>query len=116
MAYTSSLLSFILENLSKTVVFTGSQIPMSELRNDAVDNLLGALLIAGTYLIPEVVLYFHHKLLRGNRASKTSTNQMEAFSSYNFEPLGKYNVTLDMNWDKVLSPQCGHIELCSELE
>lgn len=72
MAYTSSYLSFMLENLNKTVVITGSQIPIAELRNDATDNLLGALLIAGPYLIPEVVIFFGNRLLRGNRATKES--------------------------------------------
>lgn len=73
MAYTASVLSFMLENLSKTVVLTGSQIPIAELRNDAVDNLLGALLVAGPYLIPEVVIFFGNRLLRGNRASKEAS-------------------------------------------
>jgi lysophospholipase len=63
----------MLENLSKTVVLTGSQIPIAELRNDAVDNLLGALLVAGPYLIPEVVIFFGNRLLRGNRASKEAS-------------------------------------------
>jgi lysophospholipase len=63
----------MLENLNKTVVITGSQIPISELRNDAVDNLLGALLVAGPYLIPEVVIFFGNRLLRGNRATKESS-------------------------------------------
>ena len=58
MAYTASALSFMLENLKKTVVITGSQIPISELRNDAVDNLLGSLMVAGPLQIPEVVIYF----------------------------------------------------------
>ena len=70
MSYTASILSFMLENLSKTVVLTGSQIPIAELRNDAVDNLLGSLLVAGPYLIPEVVVFFGNRLLRGNRSSK----------------------------------------------
>jgi 60kDa lysophospholipase len=74
MAYTSSALSFMLENLNKTVVITGSQIPITELRNDAVDNLLGALLVAGPYLIPEVVVFFGNRLLRGNRATKMSSS------------------------------------------
>lgn len=73
MAYTSSYLSFMLENLNKTVVITGSQIPIAELRNDAVDNLLGALLVAGPYLIPEVCIFFGNRLLRGNRATKESS-------------------------------------------
>lgn len=74
MAYTSSVLSFMLENLNKSVVLTGSQIPLSELRNDAIDNLLGAMLVAGPYLIPEVCIFFGNKLLRGNRATKASTS------------------------------------------
>jgi lysophospholipase len=102
MAYTSSLLSFVLENLNKTVCITGSQIPLSELRNDAVDNLLGALLVAGQFLIPEVVLYFNHRLLRGNRASKTSSNALAAFNSVNYEPLGTFGVTFDVKWEQVL--------------
>src|SRR5687768_8435821 len=62
MAYTASALSFMLEDLGKPVILTGAQIPLEQLRNDALDNLLGALLIAGRYPIPEVGLYFHHKL------------------------------------------------------
>ena len=58
MAYTASALSFMLENLGKTVILTGSQVPLAEARNDAVDNLLGALTIVGHFIIPEVCLYF----------------------------------------------------------
>lgn len=83
MAYTSSVLSFMLENLNKSVVFTGSQIPITELRNDAVDNLLGALLVAGPYLIPEVCIFFGNKLFRGNRATKEDSLMIEAFNSPN---------------------------------
>lgn len=57
-AYTASSLSFMLENLNKSVILTGSQIPILELKNDAVDNFLGALLIAGQYHIPEVCIFF----------------------------------------------------------
>ena len=102
MAYTSSLLSFVLENLNKTVCVTGSQIPLSELRNDAVDNLLGALLVAGPFLIPEVVLYFNNRLMRGNRASKTSCNALAAFNSVNYDVLGAFGVTFDVRWELVL--------------
>jgi len=70
MSYTASSLSFMLENLNKPVILTGSQIPILELKNDAVDNFLGSLLIAGQYSIPEVVIYFGNKLLRGNRSHK----------------------------------------------
>ena len=101
MAYTSSYLSFMLENLNKSVVITGSQIPIAELRNDATDNLLGALLIAGPYLIPEVVIFFGNRLLRGNRATKESATFIQAFNSPNMEPLARFGVHFDVLWDKV---------------
>lgn len=66
LAYTASALSFMLENLNKTVIITGSQIPILELKNDAVDNLLGSLMVAGHFNIPEVLVFFHNRLLRGN--------------------------------------------------
>lgn len=102
MAYTASVLSFVLENLNKTVVLTGSQIPISELRNDAVDNLLGALLVAGPYLIPEVVLFFGNKLFRGNRCTKEDSYNIEAFNSPNIEPLAKFGVNFEIDWDRIL--------------
>ena len=73
MAYTASTLSFCLENLNKPVIITGSQIPIQELKNDAVNNFLGSLLVAGQYTIPEVMIYFGDKLLRGNRARKVNS-------------------------------------------
>ncbi|TFY57006.1 hypothetical protein EVJ58_g7290 [Rhodofomes roseus] len=87
MSYTSSALSFLLEDLGKTVIVTGAQIPLSQLRNDAVDNLLGALVLAGHYIIPECCLYFNHTLYRGNRVSKFSSYDLNAFASPNFPPL-----------------------------
>jgi lysophospholipase len=69
LAYTSSALSFMLSNLGKPVILTGSQASIFALQSDAVDNLLGSLIIAGTFMIPEVCLFFHHKLFRGNRAT-----------------------------------------------
>ena len=76
MAYTASTLSFMFENLRKTIVITGSQIPISELRSDAVDNLLGSLMVAGPFMIPEVVIYFDNMILRGNRSTKESSNKI----------------------------------------
>ncbi|OSD08334.1 L-asparaginase [Trametes coccinea BRFM310] len=102
MAYTSSALSFMLEDLGKTVVVTGAQIPMSQLRNDAVDNLLGALVIAGHYIIPECCLYFNHTLFRGNRVSKTSSYDLNAFNSPNFPPLVNVGIDIVVNWHDVL--------------
>lgn len=101
LAYTASALSFMLENLNKTVVVTGSQIPILELKNDAVDNLLGSLLVAGHFHIPEVTIFFHNKLIRGNRSTKESTNEMEAFNSPNLAPLGVMGVNFDINWDLI---------------
>lgn len=101
MAYTASTLSFSLENLNKTVCLTGSQLPLAEIRNDSLDNFFGSLLVAGAFLIPEVVLFFHNKLFRGNRASKTSCVNLGAFSSINMEPLAAFDVTLNVKWDLV---------------
>lgn len=101
MAYTASALSFMLENLNKTVIITGSQIPILELRNDAVDNLLGSLMVAGHFNIPEVCIFFNNKLLRGNRTVKESTSEMEAFGTPNLPPLGIMGVNFDIRWDLI---------------
>lgn len=101
MAYTASALSFMLENLNKTVVVTGSQIPLLELKNDAVDNLLGSILVAGHFNIPEVMVFFANKLLRGNRVTKESTIEMTAFNTPNFPPLGVMGVEFDIQWDHI---------------
>lgn len=96
MAYTGAALSFMLENLNKTVVITGSQIPLLELKNDAIDNLLGSLLVAGHFNIPEVMIFFANKLLRGNRVTKESSCEMTAFNSPNFPPLGVMGVEFEI--------------------
>ena len=101
-AYTASSLSFMLENLNKPVILTGSQIPILELKTDAVDNLLGALLIAGQYQIPEVAIFFGNKLLRGNRSTKVSTSKIVAFESPNLGPLGEVGVNFSINWSRLL--------------
>lgn len=87
LAYTSSALSFMLRNLRKPVILTGAQAPMRELQSDAIQNLLGSLVIAGHFMIPEVCLYFNNRLLRGNRATKTSASDFAAFDSPNHPPL-----------------------------
>ena len=101
MAYTASALSFMLGGLGKTVVLTGSQIPLVENRNDALDNLLGALTIAGHFVIPEVGLYFHHKLMRGNRTRKMDASGLDAFQSTNLPPLARVSVGVDVEWHLV---------------
>ena len=104
MAYSAAALSFMLEELGKTVILTGSQIPLCQTRNDAIDNLLGALTIAGHYEIPEVCLYFCNKLLRGNRARKRDASGLDAFESSNFAPLVEVGVDVTVNWDGVRAP------------
>ena len=87
MAYTASALSFMLENLDKPVVLTGSQIPLSEIRSDGLDNLITSIIIAADAKHREVLLYFGGRLLRGNRATKMSADDLIAFDSPNFPHL-----------------------------
>ncbi|XP_077394400.1 60 kDa lysophospholipase isoform X2 [Festucalex cinctus] len=101
MAYTASALSFMCEHLGKPVILTGSQVPIYEMRNDGRDNLLGALLIAGQFVIPEVCLYFYNKLYRGNRVTKVDAGSFNAFASPNLAPLATAEVDVAINWDTV---------------
>ena len=93
MAYTASALAFMLDNLGKPVIVTGSQIPLVEVRNDAVGNLVTALLLA-TAVIPEVCLYFNGRLLRGCRATKVNAVGFDAFHSPNFPTLADVGVDI----------------------
>ena len=104
MAYTASALSFMFQGLTKTVVVTGSQIPISQIRSDAVDNLLGALTVAGHYDLPEVGLFFHGKLLRGNRSRKVDASGLDAFDSPNYPPLVELGIEVNVHWDRVRPP------------
>ncbi|KAF3921456.1 L-asparaginase [Orbilia brochopaga] len=104
LAYTSSALSFMLQNLGKPVILTGSQTPMSELQNDATDNLLGSLLIAGHFMIPEVCLFFNHELYRGNRATKVNATAFAAFQSPNCPPLATVGINTTARWDLITRP------------
>ena len=106
LAYTCSALSFMLQNLGKPVILTGSQAPMFELQNDAADNLLGSLIIAGHFMIPEVCLFFNHNLFRGNRVTKVSASDFAAFSSPNFPPLATISsLKTHVSWDLVYRPR-----------
>lgn len=98
MAYTASALSFMLKGLDKPVIITGSQIPLSEIRSDGRDNLITSLLIAGEGVVREVALYFSGKLLRGNRATKMSADDLVAFASPNFPPLAEVGITVKYNF------------------
>lgn len=96
MAFTASALSFMLENLGKPVIVTGSQIPLAELRSDGQVNLLNALFVAANYPIAEVSLFFNNKLLRGNRSRKVDADGFDAFGSPNFAPLLKAGINIDV--------------------
>jgi lysophospholipase len=115
MAYTASALSFMLEGLAKPVVLTGAQIPLEHLRNDALDNFLGALVIAGHYAIPEVSIYFHHKLLRGNRSTKVDAASLDSFASPNHPPLAEVGVDVAVRWDLVRAPDAARLRVHTNL-
>jgi L-asparaginase len=114
MAYSASALSFLLENLNKPVVFTGSQLPLGTVRTDARENLMTALEIAsakdgaGRPLVPEVCIYFHGLLLRGNRAKKVESVHFDAFQSENYPLLAEAGVTIDYNRSLILPYQGEH--------
>lgn len=108
MSYSASALSFMLENLSKPVIFTGSQLPIGDLRTDAKENLITAVQLASLRkgsraMITEVSLYFEYKLYRGNRTTKFSAEYFEAFISPNFPPLATSGVHLNVD-EKNLRP------------
>ena len=106
MAYTASALSFMFDGLKKPIIFTGSQLPIGTIRTDGKENLITAIEIAaaknknGAPLIQEVAVYFDYQLFRGNRCTKDSAENFEAFRSPNFVPLGVAGVHIVYNEDK----------------
>ena len=110
MSYTSSAISFMFENLQKPIIFTGSQLPIGDLRTDAKENLITSIEIAcanrnGEPVISEVCLYFEYKLYRANRTTKISSEQFEAFTSMNFPPLAESGVHLKFNEHLIYQPK-----------
>ncbi len=102
MSYTASALSFMLEDLSKPVIFTGSQIPIGVLRTDGRENLITAIEIAAARsgdlpVVPEVCIYFQNRLFRANRTTKRSAEHLNAFCSENYPPLAEVGVTISYN-------------------
>ena len=109
MSYTASALSFMLENLSKPVVLTGSQLPIGDLRTDAKENLITSIQVASLRknnraYIREVCLYFEYKLYRGNRTTKINAEHFEAFASMNYPPLAESGVHLKVHDEYLLRP------------
>lgn len=125
MAYSASALSFLLQNLEKPVIFTGSQLPIGMLRTDGKENLITAIEIAaaeshGQPLVPEVCIYFENRLMRGNRTTKLSSEQFNAFSSPNYPDLAETGVHIKYNEKFIRYPglrqklEVGR-ELCTEI-
>lgn len=111
MAYTASALSFSLENLSKPVIITGSQIPLCRVRSDAKDNILCSMIIAGEGVVNEVALFFGGKLYRGNRATKVSADDIAAFDSPNCPPLATAGIDIRYNYSALRKPGSGKLFL-----
>jgi len=111
MAFTASALSFMLEGLAKPVILTGSQLPIGMLRTDGKENLITSIEIAaatrpdGTPRVPEVCVFFHEKLMRGNRVTKSSADEFDAFESFNYPHLATAGVEITYNDDAILSPR-----------
>lgn len=126
MSYTASALSFMLQNLDKPVIFTGSQIPIGVLRTDGKENLITAIEIAaaeinGEVAVPEVCIYFDNNLMRANRTTKYSAHHFNAFRSYNYPNLAVAGIDISYNRDSIrkvdtFAPSLDvHTELCPEV-
>lgn len=107
MAYTASALSFMLENLGKPVILTGSQLPIGTLRTDGKENLITAIEIAaarrtdGSPMVPEVCIFFENELMRGNRTTKINAENFNAFRSFNYPPLATAGIHIKYEYDRI---------------
>ncbi len=109
MSYSASALSFMLENLDKPVIFTGSQLPVSTLRTDGRENIISAIEIAaakekGKAVVPEVCIFFQNSLFRGNRTTKFNTEYFNAFRSENYPLLAETGIEIKFNHKAILRP------------
>ena len=110
MAYTASALSYMLENLTKLVIFTGSQLPIGQLRTDGKENLITSIEIAaahhqdGSAVVPEVGIYFNGHLMRGNRTTKQSADEFNAFESFNYPHLADAGVQISYHTEFIHKP------------
>jgi len=109
MAYTASALSFLLPNLSKPVILTGSQLSLGHVRSDGREHIITSILLAGTLPVPEVCIYFASRLLRGNRAQKIHNHDFVAFDSGNLAPLAMVGVSITVNTHLVRPPGSGQL-------
>ena len=110
MAYSASALSFMLDSLTKPVIFTGSQLPVGSLRTDGKENLVSAIEVAsakdskGRAMVPEVAIYFNSQLIRGNRATKVNATAFDAFRSPNCPPLAEAGINILYNKTEIRYP------------
>lgn len=121
MAYTASALSFMLENLNKPVIFTGSQLPIGMVRTDGRENFINSIEIAAakevdTPVVPEVAICFENKLYRGNRTSKMNAENFNAFVSGNYPLLGEVGVHIRYNHANILKPNFKKLRVVKELD
>jgi L-asparaginase len=121
MAHTASALSFMLENLNKPVVLTGSQLPLGVLRTDGRDNFITAIEIAAskiddTPVVPEVCIYFENKLMRGNRTMKYNAENFNAFVTGNYPELANVGVYIKFNFNKILKPKFKKLKVHKKLD
>ena len=121
MAYTASALSFMLENLNKPVIFTGSQLPMGMLRTDGRDNFIASILIASereedTPKVPEVAIYFENQLFRANRTFKYNAENFMAFRSGNYPELAKAGIDINYNEKYIAKPNFKKLKVHTSLE
>lgn len=120
MAYSASALSFMLENLNKPVIFTGSQLPLGVLRTDGRENLIAAIEIAATKeddtpLVPEVCIFFENKLMRANRTIKYNAENFNAFVSPNYPNLAEAGVYVKFNKNSILHPNFKRLKVHKKL-
>ena len=121
MAYTASVLSFMLENLNKPVVFTGSQLPMGVMRTDGRENFINSIEIASAYkdntpVVPEVTVCFENRLMRGNRTNKFNAENFNAFLSENYPLLAQVGVHIKYNHEFILKPNFKKLKVHRKLD
>ncbi len=121
MAYSASALSFMLENIAKPVIFTGSQLPIGMLRTDGKENLVTSIEIAaakenGKPIVTEVAIYFEFRLMRANRTRKYNTEHFDAFQSPNYPALAEAGITIQYNDSKLLRPKNDVLKLHKHLD
>jgi L-asparaginase len=122
MSYSASALSFMLDNLQKPVILTGSQLPIGTLRTDGKENLITAIEIAAAYkngqaMVPEVCIVFENQLFRGNRTTKHNAEHFNAFYSYNYPDLAKIGININYNYSAIHYPsQPKELEISTEVD